>query len=136
MKGFVLLGFLHPYQVAGMGEPWHIKMTRTQKLLAALGIGSILTLTEDDLYWKAYLSSLQIAAFSTALALLVGFPIAYGMAKAPEEWRPTLMMLVILGSLVTFAPLYLLFRFLDLWTLLWGVLFIVLAVGTVYARLR
>ena len=59
-------------------------------------------LTEDALYWKAYLSSLQIAAISTNLALLVGFPIAYGMAQAPDEWRPTLMMLVILPFWTSF----------------------------------
>jgi putrescine transport system permease protein len=33
---------------------------------------------------------------SMVLTLLVGYPIAYGMANASEEWRPTLMMLVIL----------------------------------------
>src|SRR5207344_1254400 len=50
--------------------------------------------TEDPLYWKAYLSSLQIAAISTILLLLVGYPIAYGMARAPRTLRPTLLMLV------------------------------------------
>ncbi|WP_136636241.1 ABC transporter permease subunit [Pseudooceanicola onchidii] len=59
-------------------------------------------LTTDDLYWKAYLSSLKIALISTALTLLVGFPIAYAMARAPEEWRPTLMMLVILPFWTSF----------------------------------
>jgi putrescine transport system permease protein len=59
-------------------------------------------LATDDLYWKAYLSSLQIAAVSTLLTLLVGFPIAYGMANAPEEWRPALMMLVILPFWTSF----------------------------------
>ncbi|MDJ1015523.1 MAG: ABC transporter permease subunit [Paracoccaceae bacterium] len=59
-------------------------------------------LTDDDLYWKAYLSSLQIAFFSTIFTLLVGFPIAYGMANAPDEWRPALMMLVILPFWTSF----------------------------------
>lgn len=59
-------------------------------------------LTTDDLYWKAYLSSLKIAAISTLLALLIGFPMAYGMAKAREDWRPTLMMLVILPFWTSF----------------------------------
>jgi putrescine transport system permease protein len=36
------------------------------------------------------------------MTLLVGFPIAYGMARAPEEWRPTLMMLVILPFWTSF----------------------------------
>jgi len=59
-------------------------------------------LTSDDLYWKAYLSSLKIAVIATAFALLVGFPIAYGMARAREEWRATLMMLVILPFWTSF----------------------------------
>ncbi|OSQ53193.1 ABC transporter permease subunit [Marivita geojedonensis] len=59
-------------------------------------------LTTDDLYWKAYLSSLQIALFSTTLTLLVGYPIAYGMARAAPEWRPTLLMLVILPFWTSF----------------------------------
>lgn len=50
----------------------------------------------DELYWRAYLSSFKIAAISTLLALLIGFPMAYGMARAPAQWRPILMMLVIL----------------------------------------
>ena len=59
-------------------------------------------LTEDDLYWRAYLSSLQIAVVSTILTLLVGYPIAYGMARAAPEWRPLLMMLVILPFWTSF----------------------------------
>jgi len=59
-------------------------------------------LTQDDLYWKAYLSSLRIALISTALTLLVGYPMAYAMAQAPEAWRPTLVMLVILPFWTSF----------------------------------
>lgn len=59
-------------------------------------------LASDDLYWKAYLSSLKIAIISTALTLMVGYPIAYGMARAPRAWRPTLMMLVILPFWTSF----------------------------------
>ena len=36
------------------------------------------------------------------LTLLVGFPIAYGMAKAPDRWRPILLMLVILPFWTSF----------------------------------
>lgn len=59
-------------------------------------------IAEDNLYWKAYLSSLKIAFISTILTLLVGFPIAYGMANADPEWRPTLLMLVILPFWTSF----------------------------------
>ncbi|MCO4318718.1 ABC transporter permease subunit [Phyllobacterium sp. 21LDTY02-6] len=59
-------------------------------------------LTEDPLYYKAYLSSLLIAAVSTILTLIVGYPIAYGMARAPATIRPTLLMLVILPFWTSF----------------------------------
>ncbi|MEM9575706.1 MAG: ABC transporter permease subunit [Pseudomonadota bacterium] len=70
--------------------------------LTGLDFENFVFLTSDDLYWKAYLSSLQIAILSTAFTLCVAYPIAYGMARAPEEWRPTLMMLVILPFWTSF----------------------------------
>ncbi|WP_114291754.1 ABC transporter permease subunit [Pseudosulfitobacter sp. DSM 107133] len=71
-------------------------------LVSGLDFENFVFLTQDDLYWKAYASSLQIAFFSTIATLLVGYPMAYGMARAPEEWRPTLMMLVILPFWTSF----------------------------------
>ena len=70
--------------------------------LRALDFENFWFLSTDDLYWKAYLSSLRIAVVATFFTLLVGFPIAYGMARAPLEWRPTLMMLVILPFWTSF----------------------------------
>lgn len=71
-------------------------------MIRGLDLENFVFLTSDDLYWKAYLSSLKIAIISTVLTLLVGYPIAYGMARAPREWRPTLMMLVILPFWTSF----------------------------------
>ncbi len=59
-------------------------------------------LTQDALYFNAYLSSLYIAAVSTFLTLLVGYPLAYGMARAPVSLRPTLLMMVILPFWTSF----------------------------------
>jgi putrescine transport system permease protein len=59
-------------------------------------------LINDSLYIKSYLSSLQIAFVSTCFTLLIGFPLAYGMARAPERLRPTLLMLVILPFWTSF----------------------------------
>jgi putrescine transport system permease protein len=59
-------------------------------------------LASDPLYVHSYLSSIRIAAISTAVILLVGYPIAYGMARAPRHWRPTLVMLVILPFWTSF----------------------------------
>ena len=72
------------------------------EFFAALDFENYVFLTEDALYWKAYLSSLRIAVVATFCTLLVGFPIAYGMANAPQAWRPTLMMLVILPFWTSF----------------------------------
>ncbi|QFT58350.1 Putrescine transport system permease protein PotH [Sulfitobacter sp. THAF37] len=72
------------------------------EMFAAFDFENFTFLAEDDLYWKAYLSSLRIALLSTLMTLLVGYPIAYGMAKAPDEWRATLMMLVILPFWTSF----------------------------------
>lgn len=59
-------------------------------------------LTQDALYFNAYISSLIIAALSTVLTLLVGYPMAYGMARAPASLRPILLMLVILPFWTSF----------------------------------
>jgi putrescine transport system permease protein len=56
----------------------------------------------DPLYVNAYFSSIKIAALSTCFTLLVAYPIAYGMARAPKDWQPTLMMLVILPFWTSF----------------------------------
>ncbi|WP_296201902.1 ABC transporter permease subunit [uncultured Hyphomicrobium sp.] len=56
----------------------------------------------DSLYVNSYFSALKIAGISTVLTLLVAYPIAYGMARAPKEWQPTLVMLVILPFWTSF----------------------------------
>ena len=70
--------------------------------ISQLDFENFVFLTTDDLYWKAYLSSLRIAAVATFITLLVGYPIAYAMARASHEWRPTLLMLVILPFWTSF----------------------------------
>ena len=69
---------------------------------AGLDFENFTFLTTDDLYWKSYLSSVKIAFLSTLITLAVGYPIAYGMARAADEWRPTLLMLVILPFWTSF----------------------------------
>ncbi|MGH1411881.1 MAG: ABC transporter permease subunit [Pelagimonas sp.] len=73
-----------------------------KEFFAELDFENYTFLSEDPLYYKAYLSSLQIAVISTVLTLLVGYPIAYGMARAAPEWRPTLLMLIILPFWTSF----------------------------------
>ena len=70
--------------------------------LGELSFENYLWLTDDPLYFNAYVSSLIIAAVSTFLTLLVGYPMAYGMARAPASLRLTLLMLVILPFWTSF----------------------------------
>ncbi|WP_216361263.1 ABC transporter permease [Caulobacter mirabilis] len=59
-------------------------------------------LGEDPFYLQAYLSSLKFAATGTVLALLVGYPMAYGMARCRPGVRSILLMLVILPFWTSF----------------------------------
>ena len=53
------------------------------------------SLAEDALYLDSYLSSLRLEATATVLTLLVAYPMAYAMARAPARWRPVLVTLAI-----------------------------------------
>ncbi|MBY5336018.1 ABC transporter permease subunit [Rhizobium leguminosarum] len=70
--------------------------------LSELSLDNYTYLTDDPLYFNAYVSSVVIAAISTLLTLLIAYPIAYGMAQAPRGLRPTLVMLVILPFWTSF----------------------------------
>lgn len=59
-------------------------------------------LAEDDLYWKAYLNSVKIAAVSTLLCLLIGYPMAYGIARSQPTARTLLLLLIILPFWTSF----------------------------------
>ncbi|HYH22098.1 MAG TPA: ABC transporter permease subunit [Azospirillum sp.] len=72
------------------------------KLQLVLNLTNYLRLLADDLYIAAYLSSLKMAAISTLLCLLLGYPMAYAIARAPVERRAALMMLVILPFWTSF----------------------------------
>ena len=59
-------------------------------------------ITEDNLYWVSYFKSLKIAAISTVLCLLLGYPMSYGIARCQPETRNILLMLVILPFWTSF----------------------------------
>lgn len=67
-----------------------------------LNLSNYIGLFTDTLYVQAYLSSIKIAAISTLLALLIGYPMAYVIAKLPPSTRNIAMMLVILPSWTSF----------------------------------
>jgi putrescine transport system permease protein len=53
-------------------------------------------LTQDDYYLKAGLKSLLVAGVSSVCCLLIGYPMALAIARAPERWRSGLLLLVML----------------------------------------
>ncbi len=59
-------------------------------------------LATDALYISSYLYSLKVAAVSTCLCLLLGYPMAYGIARAAPATRSLLLMLIILPFWTSF----------------------------------
>lgn len=59
-------------------------------------------LLQDSLYWVAYLNSVKIALISTAFCLLIGYPMAYAIARAKPTIRTLLLLLVILPFWTSF----------------------------------
>jgi len=59
-------------------------------------------LVTDDLYALAYLNAVEFAAVSTVFCLLLGYPLAYGIVRAPARWRSLLLLLVILPFWTSF----------------------------------
>ena len=62
----------------------------------ALNIGHYKFMLSDDLYFATYISSVKMAFVSTVLCLLIGYPMAYYIARAEGAARNTLMMMVML----------------------------------------
>jgi len=67
-----------------------------------LNSGNYLFLLRDSLYVDAFLSSLRVAGISTLFCLLLGYPLAYAIARASASWRNVLLMLVILPFWTSF----------------------------------
>jgi len=61
-----------------------------------------LYLVKDSLYVNAYLSSIKIAVISTFLCLLIGYPMAYAIARMEPSTRNIALMMVILPSWTSF----------------------------------
>ena len=60
------------------------------------------TIATDRLYLWSYGKSLQVATISTAILLLIGYPVAYALARAPRRWQATLVLLVVLPFWTSF----------------------------------
>ena len=71
-------------------------------LTISLKFSTYLFLFQDDLYIKTYLNSLQFAAITTVICLVIAYPFAYFLARSPTDKRPALLMLVMLPFWTSF----------------------------------
>jgi len=67
-----------------------------------LQLKNFANMVNDSLYWKAYLNSIKVAGISTLLCLLIGYPMAYAVARAQSTWRHILLMMIILPFWTSF----------------------------------
>ncbi len=72
------------------------------QLLITLNFGNYQFLLEDALYYLAYLNSIKIALISTILTLLIGYPMAFYIARSSESRRNILLLLVVLPFWTSF----------------------------------
>jgi putrescine transport system permease protein len=70
--------------------------------VSALSFDNYVLLGSDSLYLLSYVRSVVIALISTALLLLIGYPIAYAMARAPRGIQPILVAAIMLPFLTAF----------------------------------
>lgn len=73
-----------------------------QTLQIFLNLGNYLFLLSDSLYIAAYWGSIKMAFVATLVCLLLGYPMAYAMARATARWQLVLLLLVMLPSWTSF----------------------------------
>ncbi|MGA8708821.1 MAG: ABC transporter permease subunit [Steroidobacteraceae bacterium] len=76
--------------------------TKERVLSIQLHMGNYAFLFSDPLYLESFLYSVKVAAISTLLCLLLGYPMALGISRAPPARRNLLLMLVILPFWTSF----------------------------------
>ena len=90
---------LPPYKpVLNLAAGWQ----GVTQFIAGLSLDTYQLIGSDPLYLFSYLKSLEIAAVSTAILLVIGYPIAYGIARSRRGLQPILVMLVILPFWTSF----------------------------------
>jgi putrescine transport system permease protein len=85
---------------SAIGIPPYTPLIRGHVLHATTA--NFVLLASDDLYLRAYLGSLGYAALATGMCLVLGYPIAHAIARAPAAWRQPLLFLVVLPFWTSF----------------------------------
>jgi putrescine transport system permease protein len=72
------------------------------RALGMLSSDNFKLLFSDNLYILSYLRSVFVAMVSTAILLVLGYPVAFAMARLPHRLQPVAMMLVIIPFWTSF----------------------------------
>lgn len=110
---WLLLFFLIPFLIVlkisfsnlQLGLPPYSPLTEWVEdgiLMIKLDFTNYAFISTETLYIFTYLDSLIIAVIGTLGCLLIGYPIAYGIAKVPPPLRTVLLMMVILPFWTSF----------------------------------
>lgn len=109
---WLFLFFLVPFVIvlkisfaeSQMAQPPFTDLTSFQDsiLTFSLNLFNYIDLYEYDLYLRGYISSIKIAATATLFCLLIGYPMAFVIARLPAHSRNLALMLVILPSWTSF----------------------------------
>ncbi|MCF8480500.1 MAG: ABC transporter permease subunit [Rhodospirillum sp.] len=100
---FLVVGKLSLSEAAIALPPYSPLMEWIDGVLSIhLNFNNFLFLADDSLYLNAYVESAKIAAVSTFFTLLIAYPMAYMIARAPDHRRHLLLMLVVLPFWTSF----------------------------------
>lgn len=110
---FIAVFFLTPFlfvikislSEAAFAQPPYLDVVRSVSdglVEIKLNFGSYLLLFDDSLYLSAIWNSVKTALISTALCVLIGYPLAYSIATSPAHWRVPLIMFVMLPFWTSF----------------------------------
>jgi putrescine transport system permease protein len=114
---WLVLFFLVPFAIvlkislsqAALAQPPYLPVldlaagwTGLKDFAAQLSADSFELLASDAIYLLSYFKSLEIAAVSTAILVLIGYPLAYGIARTPRAWQPLLVMAIVLPFWTSF----------------------------------
>ncbi|MCX8600813.1 putrescine ABC transporter permease PotH [Gilliamella sp. B2923] len=109
---WMLLLFLLPFlivfrisfsEIASAVPPYTDLFSYDDGLLnIVLNFGNYVNLITDTIYLDSYLQSLKIAAISTILCILIGYPLAWAISQCKPSTRNILLLLIILPSWTSF----------------------------------
>lgn len=106
---FFLLPFLIVLKISlaepVLGQPPYTPLSNWSEegsLQINLNFGNYRLVVEDALYIDAFINSLKVAAISTLLCLLAGYPMAYAIATTADRWRHIMLLMIILPFWTSF----------------------------------